>query len=86
MKRVLSFAKLPENERNRAGLSAKITGSVPVLCKDKESKRKPNKFELARAASYHVGKITKNLFLEWMPGDFADFWLLLQTISIDYAV
>ena len=25
-------------------------------------------------------------FLEWMPGDFADFWLLLQTISIDYAV
>ena len=39
VKRVLSFAKLPEDGRNRAGLSAKITGSVPVLCKDKESKR-----------------------------------------------
>jgi hypothetical protein len=39
VKRVLSFAKLPENERNRAGLSVKIAGSVPVLCKDKESKR-----------------------------------------------
>ena len=73
VKRVLSFAKLPENERNRAGLSAKITGSVPVLCKDKESKRQPNKFELARAASYLLAKITKKPFSRMDAGRFCRF-------------
>ena len=65
VKRVLSFAKLPENERNRAGLSAKITGSVPVLCKYKESKR--------QAASYLLAKITKKPFSRMDAGRFCRF-------------
>ena len=73
VKRVLSFAKLPENERNRAGLSAKITGSVPVLCKDRKASDKPNKFELARAASYLLAKITKKPFSRMDAGRFCRF-------------
>ena len=74
VKRVLSFAKLPENERNRAGLSAKITGSVPVLCKDKESKRQAQtNSELARAASYLLAKITKKPFSRMDAGRFCRF-------------
>ena len=56
VKRVLSFAKLPENERNRAGLSAKITGSVPVLCKDKESKRQAKQIRACPSRLLSVGK------------------------------
>ena len=56
VKRVLSFAKLPENERNRAGLSAKITGSVPVLCKDKESKRQAKQIRACPTRLLSVGK------------------------------
>ena len=56
VKCVLSFAKLPEDGRNRAGLSAKITGSVPVLCKDKESKRQAKQIRACPSRLLSVGK------------------------------
>ena len=62
VKRVLSFAKLPENERNRAGLSAKITGSVPVLCKDKESKRQAKQIRACPSRLLSVGKDNEKTF------------------------
>ncbi len=62
VKRVLSFAKLPENERNRAGLSVKIAGSVPVLCKDKESKRQAKQIRACPSRILSAAKITKKPF------------------------
>ena len=62
VKRVLSFAKLPENERNRAGLSVKIAGSVPVLCKDKESKRQAKQIRACPSRILSCAKITKKPF------------------------
>ena len=56
VKRVLSFAKLPEDGRNCAGLSAKIAGSVPVLCKDKESKRQAKQIRACPSRFLSVGK------------------------------
>ena len=56
VKRVLSFAKLPEDGRNRAGLSAKIAGSVPVLCKDKESKRQAKQIRACPSRFLSVGR------------------------------
>ena len=62
VKRVLSFAKLPEDRRNRAGLSARLPDRFLSFARIRKASDKPNKFELARAASYLSAKITKKPF------------------------